>query len=142
MRLFVIGDYSYKDPTVSNCVYNTLDWLKYEYGTEYIVTFNEHGVDRIATQWAYDNKIKYNAYQAEKSAFPLNVKANHPNWFLRKLVDDYKVDAFLFFFLENKINGVEEDKSIHRKSIRWFYTRTKKCFKQQIVFSTHENPPN
>ena len=141
MKLLVMGDYSYNDPSVEPVVFNALDHLKYEWGTQHVVTFTEPGIDQSAVKWSHDNKIPYSEYNAYQSKYPLNKYSCPPNWYLKSIVDDYQIDAFFFMFLSKVTNGKEEDKSVHRSTIRWFYDRAKRHFKDKIVFSTHENPP-
>jgi hypothetical protein len=143
MRLLVIGDYTLDDPTAVDAVNKTLDHLFKEYDTEFVLSFDEKGVDDVAITWAFDNELPFDMFEIKKMEEYKKEGDYHvcyPNRFLRSVVDSFQIDAFLFFFLENMPNQ-EQDKSPHRKLIRNFYKRATNHFKKQIVFTTHQVPP-
>lgn len=144
MRLLVIGDYTFDDPTVKDQVNQTLDHLFKEYDTEFVLSFDEKGVDDLAITWAFENELPFDMFEIKKirkTSKDDDYTECYPNKFLRSVVDSHQIDAFLFFFLEN-IPGSAPDKSQHRRLIRNFYKRATNHFKKQIVFTTHKIPPN
>ncbi len=124
MNLFVIGDYTYGDPETFQIVGDLLDELHSQELIEHLYTFDENGSDHHATVWAYEEKIPFTLIKEDmKSDQAL------ANSFLRRIVDENKIDAFLFVFFDK-----EEKNPKHRQAVRMFYSRAKKAFKQKKVY--------
>lgn len=140
MKLLVIGDYTLFDPTVDDVVKSKLDLIHSRYPIDKIVTFDEDGVDAIATEWAFDNEIDFVVFDSKKTKYPLS-RQNQPNSYLKNIVTGYDIDTFLFYFFENNLNGHEQDISGHRATIRNFYRRATNHFKTKMVISSHKIPP-
>lgn len=141
MNLLVVGDYTNDDPTVEKIVKERLFAVDSQYGITKLITFNEPGIDEIAYTWAFDESIEFDIYDASKSKWPLNKVATPPKSLLKNMVTDYQIDSFLFYFLENDIQGVPNDNSVHRRTIRTLFARCKKYFNTKTIFSSHKYPP-
>ncbi|MBD3260582.1 MAG: hypothetical protein GF334_02720 [Candidatus Altiarchaeales archaeon] len=128
MNLLVIGDFPETSKSAKTADY--LDLIHREFPITKIITFDFSGVYSEARVWAYDKDIPSVMYEASKAKTPPNKPGHCPNQFLRKVVDDYHVDGFLFVFIDN-----DRDKSHHRSKIRSFFRRSMKAFKRQKVFS-------
>lgn len=126
MNLLVIGDYTYGDSESYQEVGELLDHLHSDTLIENVVTFDTDGFCYLSTVWAYEEKVPFKLLSEKISSTSALANA-----FLRKIVDDNKIDAFLFVFKEVK-------DSEHKNRIRSFFNRAKKAFKQQKVFVNKE----
>lgn len=133
MNVLFIGDYDLGIKSAEKETHNLLDIVRDRYGLKKLITFNEAGTDYKARSWAYDKKIPYCVFDTTKSRYPLNQRNYPDNKWFRKIVDDYSVDAFLFYFLDYK-----EDISEHKDKIRYLYGRAKKAFKSKILFTNKD----
>lgn len=133
MNLLVFGDYNYGDPDTFALVGGYLDAIHKKAPVSKIVTFNEDGVSYLSTVWADDEKVPYSVYEIE-GRYNLNSKNHLPNWFLRRAVEENKIDAFLFVFLQKA-----EDKSHHRTKIRYLYRKAKRKYVKPVYVNLEDN---
>lgn len=133
MNILIFGDYNIGDPDTLPLVAECLSDIDEKFPIDKLVVFNEDGVSYLSTIWAYEENVTFDVYEPE-GRFSLNSKNHLPRYFLRKAVSDNDIDAFLFIFLDKK-----QDKSHHRKKIRYLYRQAKRKFNIPVFVNKEDN---
>lgn len=107
MNLFVVSDFFHSQEEKRD-ISLYLDKINDLVPLTKVIVVNENGAYFPTTSWAYDKKIEmaiYNSVKAPSNFFKENISLEY----LKKIVEDYNVDAFAFFTFEDRFEGNHKD---------------------------------
>lgn len=136
MNLLTFCDYHEHESVHTKYLYQLLDEIDVDSDITKVIVCDDDPFSSSVIAWALDRDVDWTTYNSSRSKFPLTAQNTPPNNYLRKIVDDYKVDGFGFFFTE------KQKRYQYAKHIRNFYSRANKAFKRQLLYTTHFLPPS
>lgn len=141
MNLLAFGDFNFGDPTVYPEVNRLLCEVCEKKEIKKIVAFDIAGVSTMCLDWGKEMDIPTEICKGN-SNYSIITGNYRPNWYLRDIVDAYKIDAFFFMFLGNLEDAyIKQDRTKHREIIRELYDRAQKAFKRQEIYTNYLIPP-